>query len=80
MIKCDCCERIGIKINTWKQFEMLEQLFKEKVRDGIFEEIPVSKPYYIGMGEEKIKWYATQAREEYPFASTIIRPLNWKTY
>lgn len=48
MISCDCDERIGIKIDSWKQFEELKEFFEEQVKKGIFIEIPVEKPYYIG--------------------------------
>ena len=33
---CDCDERIGIKINSWKQFEELKSFFEEQVEKGIF--------------------------------------------
>ena len=32
MTKCDCNERIGIKINSWKQFEELKEFFEEQVK------------------------------------------------
>lgn len=58
--KCDCDERIGIKINSWKQFEELKAFFEEQVEEGIFVEIPVEKPYYIGYSSDgkEMKWYA----------------------
>lgn len=60
MTKCDCNERIGIKINSWKQFEELKDFFKEQVEKGYFVEIPVEKPYYIGYSANgnEMKWYA----------------------
>lgn len=48
MTKCDCNERIGIKINSWKQFEELKDFFEEQVKKGLFIEIPVESPYHIG--------------------------------
>ena len=45
---CDCDERIGIKINSWKQFEELKSFFEEQVEKGIFVEKCEKKPYYIG--------------------------------
>jgi len=48
MTKCDCNERIGIKINSWKQFEELKDFFEEQVEKGLFIEIPVEKPYHTG--------------------------------
>lgn len=32
MISCDCDERIGIKIDSWKQFEELKEFFEEQVK------------------------------------------------
>ena len=60
MISCDCDERIGIKINSWKQFEESKEFFEEQVKKGIFIEIPVEKPYYIGYDVDgtAMKWYA----------------------
>lgn len=60
LINCDCDERIGIKINSWKQFEELKNFFEDQVKKGIFIEIPVEKPYYIGYGMDgkAMKWYA----------------------
>ena len=60
MIKCDCNERIGIKINSWKQFEELNSFFQEQVQKGIFTEIPVEKPYHVGYSAngKVMEWYA----------------------
>lgn len=60
MIKCDCNERTVIKINSWKQFEELKGFFEEQVEKGLFFEIPVERPYYIGYSAdgEAMKWYA----------------------
>lgn len=60
MIKCDCNERIGTKINSWKQFEELKNFFEEQVEKGVFVEIPVRIPYYTGYSADGkiMKWYA----------------------
>ncbi len=59
MKKCDCCERIGVKIRSYQQFEELKEFFDLRVHQGIFEEVPVEKPYYVGYGlYENIEWYA----------------------
>lgn len=58
--QCDCDERIGIKINSWKQFEELKGFFEEQVKKGLFVDVPVEKEYYAGhsgTGKE-MKWYA----------------------
>ena len=60
MIQCDCNERIGIEIDSWKQFEELKTFFENQERDGIFVEIAVKEPYYVGysIDGEAMKWYA----------------------
>ena len=57
---CDCDERIGIKINSWKQFEELKSFFKAQVEKKIFVEKPVKKSCYFGRKRiaGQIKWYA----------------------
>lgn len=60
MKQCDCDERIGIEINSWKKFEELKAFFEEQVKKGLFVEISVKKPYYIGysIDGKAMKWYA----------------------
>ncbi len=62
-IKCDCNERYGIEINTYKLFEEIKSFFEEQVKNEIFKDIPVTEPFYVGYSEvkkENIKWYATK--------------------
>lgn len=59
--KCDCNERIGTKINSWRQFEELKSFFETQTEHGLFQEIPVKKPYYVGYGvgrNARMEWYA----------------------
>lgn len=60
MIKCDCNERVGIKVNSWKQFEDLKSFFKEQIQNGLFIEIPIEEPYHVGHGAngDLMEWYA----------------------
>lgn len=61
MIHCDCNERIGININSWDQFTELKDFFEEQVKKGLFVEIPVEKPYYVGYSDldgKAMRWYA----------------------
>ena len=60
-LDCDCDERIGIEINSWKLFQEMKSFFEGQVQNGIFvEEIP-KQPYYIGKGVRGvIEWYATK--------------------
>ena len=41
MKKCDCAERIGIKINSYDFFIELKEFFEGQVQKGIFEDVPV---------------------------------------
>lgn len=60
MRKCDCSERIGIKINSWKLFEELKAFFEEQVKQGIFVDVPVEKPCCVGHHDDgtTLEWYA----------------------
>lgn len=60
MIKCDCEDRIGIIIESNKMFKSLQTFFREQVEKGVFYEIPVKTPLYIGKGAsgEVLEWYA----------------------
>lgn len=51
MMKCDCAERIGIRINSYNFFIELKEFFEGQVQKGIFEDVPVEEPYYIGYSE-----------------------------
>ena len=57
--KCDCNERIGIDVSTQKEFMELKDFFNQQVEDGIFKDVPVTEPFYVGEGKlESISWYA----------------------
>ena len=44
-----------------KLFKELKIFFSKQVNSGIFLEIPVEIPYYIGRDEDgEMKWYATK--------------------
>lgn len=43
---CDCHERVGIVINSLKNFQELKGFFSRQVSLGIFEDVPVKKPFY----------------------------------
>lgn len=59
MVICDCEERVGIKVDSYKLFEDLKSFFEVQVQQKVFSDIKVRKPYYIGYdGEGKMKWYA----------------------
>lgn len=60
MMKCDCAERIGIRINSYNFFIELKEFFEGQAQKGIFEDVPVEEPYYIGYSEDSdpLYWYA----------------------
>lgn len=57
--KCDCSERFDVEINTLNEFEKFMTFFLCKVNCGMFEEIPVAKPYYTWNHLQYFanKWY-----------------------
>lgn len=55
---CDCAKRIGVEIRSYGQFEEIQNFFQEQTRRGVFLDIPVTVPYYVGKGTQKLKWYA----------------------
>lgn len=60
-IECDCNERYGIDINSYKLFEELKSFFDEQVKKGVFNDIPVTEPFYVGHSEvQDINWYASK--------------------
>lgn len=62
-LKCDCMERIDTDINSLKLFEEMKSFCHNQVANGVFIEIPVSKPYHTGystLEQKELKWYATK--------------------
>ena len=59
-MKCDCAERIGIKINSYDFFIELKEFFEGQAQKGIFEDVPVEEPYFIGLYDDGSTkgWYA----------------------
>lgn len=64
MVICDCNERMGIEINSYSLFIELKTFFERRVGKGVFEDIPVEKPYFQGYNipineiQNEYKWYA----------------------
>ncbi len=59
--KCDCNERITTDVSTEKTFQELKNFFSQQVELGIFKDIPVTEPFYVGEGKlERISWYANK--------------------
>ncbi|WP_205536255.1 hypothetical protein [Paenisporosarcina cavernae] len=60
-IECDCNERYGTDIDSYKLFEELKSFFDEQVKKNVFKDIPVTEPFYVGHSDvQDIRWYATK--------------------
>ncbi len=46
-VTCDCGERVGTIISSWKQFNELKDFFSARVGSGVFADIPVEQPYWV---------------------------------
>jgi acetone carboxylase gamma subunit len=59
-IKCECNELHEIEINTWNLFQEIKLYFEEKKLQGVYEDITIKNPYYIGHSDisGEHKWYA----------------------
>lgn len=57
---CECNERVETKIDSCSLFEEINAFFKENVMAGVYSDIPVIEPYYIGKGQNgyELEWYA----------------------
>lgn len=59
MKSCDCHERIGTKILSYKQLIELKDFFEGQVARGIFADVPVERPYFVSPDTDlKLEWYA----------------------
>lgn len=47
-VKCECRQLHETEINSWDLFQDITDYFEKKENDGLYEDIPVTKPYYIG--------------------------------
>lgn len=58
-IECECSKRYEAEIDTWKLFEEIKIYFEEQVSVGVYENVSVIKPYYVGKSDiQTLKWYA----------------------
>ena len=57
---CECSVRVGTKINSYDLFLEIKDFFEKNTEAGIFADVPVKEPFYIGKGGfgDKTKWYA----------------------
>jgi len=60
MILCDCKERVETKIDSMKLFDDLKAFFEKQVEKGVFSDVKVSQPYYVGhdVDGSEMMWYA----------------------
>ena len=58
-LECECAERYEAKLDTWKLYQEIKDFFKSQAENGVYEDIPVSKPYFIGHSNtESLSWFA----------------------
>jgi hypothetical protein len=58
-LECECAERYEADIDTWQLLQDIKHFFEDQVLSGVYEDIPVDKPYYVWQdGKEKMIWYA----------------------
>jgi len=58
-IKCQCLNKNEMMISTYQEFIEMKNFFQEQISSGVFEEIDVKQPYYIGYSRRQtIRWFA----------------------
>jgi len=58
-IECECADRHETKIDTWKLYQEIKDYFESQVELGIYENVPVSKPYCVGRSKtDSLSWFA----------------------
>lgn len=58
-IECECAERYEAKIDTWKLYQEIKDFFVSQTELGVYEDIPVTKPYFIGHSSTgSLSWFA----------------------
>ena len=59
-LECDCEERVGIEINSFKLFKSIESFFQSQVSKGIFEDVSdYSKIWHEHGGSQKELYITT---------------------
>ena len=52
---CECSERVGTSINSYHLFLEIKEFFEKNVALGIYADIPVEKPHYIGSSNNEYR-------------------------
>lgn len=62
-LDCDCAERVGIEIDSFKQFELFKSFFQTQVANGIFQDVSdYSKIWHEHGGSQK-ELYSTTTKQ-----------------
>ena len=57
--ECECINRYPAEINSLALFNEKKTFFEEQVQLGVYDDIPVIKPYYCWKTDGKdVEWYA----------------------
>jgi hypothetical protein len=56
--KCECSERYEAEINSYALFQEIKEFFEAQTEKGLYNDIHVDFPYYIGL--KSSKWYASK--------------------
>jgi len=57
--ECECLNRYPAEINSVAFFNEVKAFFEKQVSLGIFEDMPVTKPYYRWKTKDRdVEWYA----------------------
>lgn len=72
-MRCKCNEDTSGEIDSITKFEQIRRFFQRQVEQGIYEEVPVKKPYYVWRFRKYYadKWYRCK---EYGCLWEIIYP------
>ena len=60
-IRCECSERYEVEIDSYALFQEIKTFFESQAKNGIYFDIPVEIPYFIGHSDvDTLKWYANK--------------------
>ncbi len=60
-LKCECCSRYETEINSINVFNEIKMFFDDQVKNGVYLEEQVIRPYYVWIDDkEHLEYYATK--------------------
>ena len=64
-LNCKCAERCETKINSFTLFQEIKLFFEDEVKKGIYQDVPVKIPFYLGYSELQSKNIASYVAKWY---------------